>query len=232
MPPYHEIIQEKIDGNVSKGKEIEKLWYDVDLDNFKRMYEEAETIDYPHMTNKLVIGDSHSICMYRPGWTVNSVPFKTLNGFCKEGIEKYIPADQEFDEIELYFGNIDIRHHIVRLGANIKELCDRYIEQAQKVNAKIYELLPIENEKRKIPKTGYYKGKPFHGSWEERNQARIEFNNYIEEQYGIIRWAKYLLNRKGELDFAYMEKPQSIHLSREFYPHWNEIKVNQVTLGI
>ena len=34
----------------------------------------------------------------------------------------------------------------------------------------------------------------------------------------------YLLNKKGELDFDYMEKPQSIHLSREYYPYWTGIK--------
>ena len=26
------------------------------------------------------------------------------------------------------------------------------------------------------------------------------------------------------IDFKYMEKPKSIHLSREFYPYWNGIK--------
>ena len=36
----------------------------------------------------------------------------------------------------------------------------------------------------------------------------------------IIRWVNKLTNREGELDFDYMEKPQSIHLSRQYYPHW------------
>ena len=40
----------------------------------------------------------------------------------------------------------------------------------------------------------------------------------------IIRWTKYLYNDEGKLDFKYMEKPQSIHLSREFYPYWNGIE--------
>jgi ribosome-associated protein len=40
----------------------------------------------------------------------------------------------------------------------------------------------------------------------------------------LIRWTDYLANSFGELDFAKMEKPQSVHLSREFYPHWTGIE--------
>ena len=65
------------------------------------------------------------------------------------------------------------------------------------------------------------------GTWQERTDARNKFNDYIESKYGIIRWTDKLLNKAGELDFACMEKPKSIHLSREFYPHWNgEEEVN------
>ena len=38
----------------------------------------------------------------------------------------------------------------------------------------------------------------------------------------LLKW----VHQKGELDFAYMEKPQSIHLSREYYPYWNGIEDN------
>ena len=36
----------------------------------------------------------------------------------------------------------------------------------------------------------------------------------------FIEWVDYLMNDKGELDFAHMEKPKSVHLSRASYPHW------------
>jgi hypothetical protein len=36
----------------------------------------------------------------------------------------------------------------------------------------------------------------------------------------VFKWVDKLKNKKGELDFEYMEKPQSIHLSRASYPHW------------
>ena len=216
FPPYHQMVKSKLD---AAKKEVQPEWHDVDLKNLERMFDQAIRIDYPNPTNKIVIGDSHSICMYRPGWTVNSVPFKTLNGALTEGFHNYIPHD--YQELECYFGNIDIRHHVIRLNQNIEDLADRYIAEATKYNAKIYELLPIESPSRKIPQSGYYKGQPFHGSWSERNDARNQFNNYIEKEYGIIRWTQHLYNDEGYLDFQYMEKPKSIHLSREFYPYWN-----------
>jgi hypothetical protein len=176
--------------------------------------------------------------MHRPGWTVNSVPFKTLNGALNVGLNTFIEEFTSIDNVasvEFYFGNIDVRHHLCRIEGNsidnAKLLANRYVEAVEALpirDAAIYELLPIENESRKLPKTGYYKSKPFHGSWIERNAVRHAFNDQCESlckqsKIRFIRWTDYLLNAKFELDFAYMEKPHSIHLSREFYPHWNGI---------
>ena len=86
----------------------------------------------------------------------------------------------------------------------------------------IYELLPIEDESRKLPKSGYYKGKPFSGTWEQRNECRLAFRDELEKnatRARIIRWTDYLLNKTGQLSFDHMEKQQSIHLSRGSYPH-------------
>lgn len=226
FPPYHEMIKNKL---AAAKRDVQPEWHQVDLKNLERMHNTAIRVDYPNPTDKVVIGDSHSICMYRPGWTVNSVPFKTLNGALKEGFASFIP--NKYKELHCYFGNIDVRHHIIRLEASIIDLADRYMEEASKFDAKIYELLPIENESRKIPQSGYHKGQPFWGSWQERTDIRNQFNDYIEKEYGIIRWTDKLLNKAGELDFQYMEKPKSIHLSREFYPYWNGIQtINTNTL--
>jgi hypothetical protein len=223
FPPYHQMVQSKLE---SAKKDVQPEWNEVDLENLERMFEEAERVDYPNQTKKLVVGDSHSICMYRPGWTVNSVPFKTLNGALNEGLKSFINIETEAS-VEFYFGNIDIRHHVCRLEGgwekNVKDLAERYVEEVKNLSVpgRIYELLPIENESRKIPKSGFYNGKPFSGTWEERNSARKLFNEIIHDSGLGIQWTKYLLNKKGELDFDYMEKPQSIHLSREYYPYWN-----------
>lgn len=167
--------------------------------------------------------------MYRPGWTVNSVPFKTLNGALNEGLESFIKIETE-GPVEFYFGNIDIRHHVCRLEGgwekSVKDLAERYVTEVNNLSVpgRIYELLPIENETRKIPKSGFYNGQPFHGTWEERNNARKLFNEIIHDSGLGIKWTNYLLNKKGELDFDYMEKPQSIHLSRKYYPYWTGIE--------
>ena len=87
FPPYHEMVRNKLE---SAKKEVQPEWHQVDLKNLERMFNEAERVDYPNITNNLVVGDSHSICMYRPGWTVNSIPFKTLNGALNEGLKSFI----------------------------------------------------------------------------------------------------------------------------------------------
>ena len=217
----------------SAKKEVQPEWHEVDLDNLKRMYDTAETVIYPNQTKKLVVGDSHSICMYRPGWTVKSVPFKTLNGALVEGLESFIDIETE-GPVEFYFGNIDIRHHVCRLEGgwqkNVKDLAERYVTEVKNLSVpgRIYELLPIENESRKIPQSGYYKGKPFYGTWDERNSARKLFNEIIHDSGYGIKWTNYLLNSKGELDFDYMEKPKSIHLSRGSYPYWTGAESNNL----
>lgn len=241
FPPYHEMIQERIDKAKEKGGEIQEEWLDVDIDNLKRMYDTAETIKWVEHNPNLVIGDSHSICMYRPGWMVNSVPFKTLNGALNDGLQSYIDmAGTGFEKLECYFGNIDIRHHLCRIEGdplqNTRDLAERYIKAVEALpinDVAIYELLPIEDESRKLPKSGYYKDKPFWGSWEQRNECRLEFRNYLEThatRARIIRWVDGLTNKNGQLDFDYMEKPQSIHLSREAYPHWTGVEQKTASL--
>ena len=236
FPAIDEMIAERIENARKNSKEIQPEWLETDLANLKRMRLESTRVRFPHVTDKIVIGDSHAICMHRPGWTVNSVPFKTLNGALNSGLNTFIDEFTSLDRvssIECYFGNIDVRHHLCRIEGdafeNATSLAKRYVQAVDALSIKnksVYELLPIENESRKLPKTGYYKGKPFWGSWQQRDDIRRVFNRDLEnlcKGRGIrfIRWTDYLLNSKGELDFKYMEKPHSIHLSREFYPHWN-----------
>jgi hypothetical protein len=243
FPEIDVMIAERIKVAQSKSGEIQSEWLEVDIKNLERMRRESTRVRFPFITDKVVIGDSHSICMHRPGWTVNSVPFKTLNGALNTGLQTFIEEIQSIDKVtaaEFYFGNIDVRHHLCRIEGNpienAKNLAERYVNAVKALpihDKAIYELLPIENESRKLPQTGYYKGKPFWGSWIERNSVRHAFNDYCEllcKQNGIrfIRWTDYLLNSKFELDFKYMEKPHSIHLSREFYPHWTGIDKTRI----
>ena len=234
MPDYYAIMKEKLDKAKEKGQWFDPEWNEVDWDNLKRICTEAETVNTNKMVQhkKIAIGDSHAICMYRPGWQNISVPFKTLHGALKERLDSFIP-NGGYTDIEFYFGNIDIRHHLCRQDnpeeATV-ELVRKYIEQARGIadfhnaTVKLYEPLPIENPSRKIPKTGWHKGAPFCGDWASRDFIRKLFREEIRKNQGagveLYEWVGEMINSQGELDFAYMEKPQSVHLSRRWYPHW------------
>ena len=234
MPDYYGIMKEKFDKAKEKGKEWNPLWDGIDWDNLKRMCETATTLvpNDLHKYPRAAIGDSHAICMYRPGWQNLSVPFKTLHGALKEGLESFL-GDQKYTDVEFYFGNIDVRHHLCRQDnpeEATRELVEKYMKQAHEIAAKynckvkIYELLPIEAETRSIPKTGWYKGTPFYGSRQERDNIRKLFKEEVKKRCSsnvqLYEWIGEMINSNGELDFEYMERPQSVHLSRRWYPHW------------
>lgn len=222
-PKYSEMLEPRMKGDIHPD------WHKVDWENLKRIENTAKTLKQMTPTTKVVAGDSHAICMYRPGWFVNSVPFKTLHGALKEGLSSFIQPHHEI--AEFYFGNIDVRHHLMRQSnpeEATRDLAKRYYEQLSNLDlAKVYayELLPIENESRALPKTGYYKGTPFYGDWASRETVRLIFKDEMKKvcaqgSVNFIEWVDYLKNDKGELDFAHMEKPKSVHLSRDSYPHW------------
>lgn len=224
FPNYLSMFQDRL-------TKADMTWDNVHWENLRRLQNEAETVD-PNTIKRyrnIAFGDSHAICMYRPGWENVSVPFSTLHGSINRGFETFIPEGGEYDQIETYFGNIDIRHHLCRFDNPIEEarkLADRYgeevdrIRKVYKANVVAWEPLPIENESRKIPKTGWYKGTPFYGSWQQRTDVRNAFTEKLKSHTQVFSWIDKLVNSKGELDFEAMEKPQSVHLSRASYPHW------------
>ena len=249
FPDYHAQLKHKVDLANEKNKEIDPRWNQVDWDNIFRMEKESTIVD-PNVQvyyNKVATGDSHAICMYRPGWMVNSVPFKTLHGALKQGLMNFVYFNPDFagrrlEEVEFYFGNIDVRHHLLRQPDPIqatKDLVMEYFKQAHEVSkntnatVKIYELLPIENEKRHIPKTGWYEKKPYFGSQKDRNDIRKLFKEeckkYVTDRVQLFEWIGGMFNDRGELDFKYMEKPQSVHISREYYPHWQGWEWNNLS---
>lgn len=228
MPDYPALLRKRLKPGQKFGNVLDDL---------------PESIEHQHVSilgatyegsNKLVIGDSHAICMYRPGWDVLSIPFKTLHGALNAGMKQLIKDNHlllgAYDEFEFYFGNIDIRHHLMRQPnpeAAAIDLAERYFNQVSAFQGKkrIYEPLPIEDVSRKLPKTGYYKGTPFFGSWDERNSVRNFFADSLEQlcensDVEFVRWTDYLKNKDGQLDFKHMEKPRSVHLARASYPYW------------
>ena len=103
MPDYAGMVKELLD---KRGDKADKRWFDADLENLAEMQKYAIKV-LPKPRKKVVAGDSHTICMYRPGWETNAVQYKTLYGALKMGLEQFVtfrrPLEQ-LDEIEFYFG--------------------------------------------------------------------------------------------------------------------------------
>jgi len=228
MPDYAGLLRKRLKDGKSFGNV---------LDDLPQNTPETESILLPSFeapASKLIVGDSHATSLYRTGWDVLSIPFKTCHGASKD-MRSLISSSKldinQYEEFEFYFGNIDIRHHLCRFNDPIestRSLAKKYFDAVYSVseNSSIYEPLPIENPSRKLPKTGYYKGKPFSGTWEERNRVKEAFSTTLDELCSkpsgprFVRWSDGLKNNLGELDFKHMEKPRSVHLARASYPYW------------
>ena len=55
--------------------------------------------------------------------------------------------------------------------------------------------------------SGFYKGKPFWGSWEERNNCRELFRDELiknADRVEVILWTDYLLNDKVKLALMFL----------------------------
>ena len=215
----------------------------LDFAKISKVCASAKTVRQHDQDQKsLVLGDSHALAAWRPDAYLTRLDGQTLNGALNLGfsdwIEEYTHGSNpsELLSIRTYFGNIDIRHHVCRLAKSASEqrqmavdLADRYLAELLRCK-EAYELetvevvaaLPIENESRRLPKTGYYKGQPFWGSWRERNEAKKAFNDALRHRctflgFEVIEWPRYFINEFSELDFGVMEKPRSVHISPEHY---------------
>ena len=107
------------------------------------------------------------------------------------------------------------------------ELFNRYCEYASKYNSSLVQLLPIEDESRKIPNTGLYKGQPFFGGIELRKELRRIANNVmLESKIELLTWPDYFVDEKGNLKFEIMEPKQSVHIKPKYYMKENQKQFN------
>ena len=179
------------------------------------------------VTRKLVRGDSHSLSAWRPGFGLDRTDGKTLFGFLKDADSLIQEWNQKYDETVTYFGNIDLRFHLMRQSnpkEATKELFNRYVEFSLKLNSNtIIGLLPVENESRKLPGTGLYLKQPFFGSRQERMELR-EIAHDIIRQSGCKHyiWPDSWIDEDGMAMFEYMEPKQSVHLKPKYYIFSNE----------
>ena len=220
---------------------VPNVFKNLDFDKIDKVCKTAKTIRQEDLKRDfLTLGDSHSLSAWHEKASLCRNDGQTLNGAINTGFDHWLQGFSEQKKIKklrTYFGNIDIRHHICRLEeteenqlAAIKDLVVRYFKELERIKElyvleeiEIVAVLPIESISRKLPKTGYYKGKPYWGSWSERTMVSQEFNRICRglcdrlHGYTFIEWPSKFTNSRGELDFEYMERPQSVHISPEHY---------------
>ena len=205
----------------------------IDLEELQKAVNRTEKFDIVEKTTKLCFGDSHSFSMYQPGYMTSRNDGLTLFSILRDGLKNKIMEKSGIDTDDLthltfYAGNIDIRHHICRREDYLKaiEVMVLYLAEQLKSlnipNIEIVHAIPIENESRNLPKTGYYKDTPFYGSWAERTEVVKRFNRIVDmvctnNGWKSLHWPSEMLNENKELSFDAMEKPKSVHISREFY---------------
>jgi len=196
----------------------------IDSDNWPI----GSAIDYFSKPNPyIVIGDSHSLSVWQPGYALSFNPGKTLFGWLKhanaQAINQLRPGG-----VTLYFGNIDLRFHLGRMADPYKateELFTKYVNFARELNnPTLVQLLPVEHESRKIPGTGLYKGQPFYGSRQLRMELRDIANDIIAQSgLNFISWSKDWVDSDGTAMLEILESKQSVHIKPKYYMHLSEI---------
>jgi len=185
---------------------------------------------------RLVIGDSHALSQYVPGSTIVRNDSLTLYGALRRNDGLFQDThvfgfewDCVWNDVEVitaYYGNIDIRHHLYRQPdpkQAIKELVDTYgkqlkiIQDRYQTEIEVIMPLPIEDESRQIPKSGWYKGAPFAGDWHMRHQIRLAMRDQLKrmcKRHGFHAYEhpRHFIEKDGKLSFDVMEKPRSVHI--------------------
>ncbi len=212
-----------------KRKEDHTLWAKKELgEALEKQRANIDYFDRVYPGSGIMVGDSHILSVARPGYEISRNDGKTLYGATQSGIDSFFEPGRSYTHLTVYFGNIDIRHHLMRQEhapnalLNLVEALALQLVLTKIPNIELIAPLYIEDESRVLPKTGWYKDTPFYGTWEQRETLRVymtQLLKYYAELNGwtLWEWPKTFLNTKGQLSFDVMEGSKSVHLSRQFY---------------
>jgi hypothetical protein len=233
LADYHALVERGWHLPIEYKREWEDIWKQIK--NHQDNTKHKDIVDNPTGSHHLCIGDSHIPSMWRHGTHIRVLSGKTLHSALETGLGQLL--DRRYTAATFYFGNIDIRHHLARLPGdpvlNAIGLANDYINQLRQIRPglnflEVCELLPIEDESREIPGPGHYKGKPFHGDWQTRNEMRTAFNEVLFDACRRlnIQYAahpKQFTGPDGKMDQAYMERPRSVHVAPMYYRAFSKI---------
>jgi hypothetical protein len=223
-------IGEFVRGRLRTGTELFKS-LESRLDEFSNKSRSIPRVDFIEKTEGQVFGDSHSFSLYEPGYTCTRHDGLTMYGALNHRLENYVfPWTKK---LKVYIGNIDVRHHLMRQPDpiwSIDTMIQSLEDNIKKLNIKevtVRHVLPVEDESRKIPSTGFYKKLPFFGTQQERMALVVYINSKIDEMCDRNNWNVfsnpecYFEHHDNlsfpKLSFDVMERPQSVHVSREFH---------------
>jgi hypothetical protein len=214
-------------------KTCDDYWASVNWDKVSETCANIEFIRHSEITTKLVMGDSHSFSVYQPGYMSVRKDGRTLAGILKKSIRKEIEDNlisvSTLSHLTLYYGNIDVRHHILRNEHPTEYLDSLLCEYENQIkdlnipNIELVSLLPIESENRKLPKTGYFNGTPFYGTRIQRHMIKEYINSQLEKMcernnWNFFSWSEEW-NQIAPIEFekTFMERPKSVHLAPKFH---------------
>ncbi|MDD2775538.1 MAG: hypothetical protein PHU06_06255 [Gallionella sp.] len=224
MPDYAALLTDRADGGGLQTKHLAGL----------RSLLGAPVWIRPPDFKDIVIGDSHALAMNRPETAILRHDKLTLHGALKRGLKNLmlerLKPKTKIRTLTVYFGNIDVRHHLCRYsGEQNYELVAEYENQLKDLAAlwkpkflEVVSPLPIEHESRKLPKTGYYQGTPFYGTWCDRQAVKQILAGHLlavceKNGWSFVAHPDQFINDRGELRFEVMEKPQSVHIRPSYY---------------
>lgn len=239
MPDYGRLCKKR-------NKNADEYWKAVDWDTISKICQEDIPEVQFELSSKLCLGDSHSFSAYRSGYLTCRKDGRTLAGVLRKTIHKEIDDFnprllKELTHLTVYYGNIDIRHHLCREVEPTRELSrllKEYENQLLSLNIENIELvtvLPIEDITRKLPKTGYYKGTPFYGTHAQRSLLVEMFNDELEEMAQRNHWKLFTWEPEWymmdpiEYMTTYMERNRSVHLAPKYH-RWDYVnnKLNTI----
>ena len=175
-------------------------------------------------TDWLTIGDSHTAAFAPEGSMIIKTDGLTLAGQIKRNfkyVTDHMAKCNNLQGITLVFGNIDIRHHICRLGIDYRDMWIDLHRFGDSLPIPVEYAVPwpIEFEERKLPKTGWYKGQPFWGSRDNRHQVLEGIIETMDEQkMNKVMYPRDWLTMDPELYAKEkMENMSSVHISPECY---------------